>query len=725
MEVYRYCNPSLLSFDRCERMKEAKKKRRCKDDKLHRSSVTNLSLSVIEEEMSSLPTTPNTITSPLLSTTTATPIPAPVASAEKTHGIAIDEPSVAHQAILFILDVLIRNNQAMPIVKLYDSFADRTFTPQMLRAVGGNEQGLQQFLLRYPSLFTVNNDTVSANSATPVRTLNSSSKTHHSRPKPTASPVSSNEASENDLMTTSINNNNNNINNETVWDAKTMREIEQEAINFFKKQLSKREEEWLPIVSVAGHASQASADVRKYVGPQNEFKVFLSRYPTIFAVRDDFCGLRGKADLPGIPFPPPSPPPKRRVTSTSSTGTSLMLTRSTSFKSGTRTMLGGNSMPSTPTSVNNSSILLSSASSISRPPMQRLTPNEVKAVHYVMRLLHKNGRVLLQSVPNLVARAPDYLIQFIGFARDDIISFFKRHNAVFQLHTDGTVSVKSDAIRVLLNKSDANNNINNNNNNNNNNTNSLQASSLSSLQLSQQSSNSISASGVVIRIFPKYGILNMDNNEQVFFDIQSCHFETFNDLTCVLNPGDSMNFTAILGPKEGSTKWKSLKTWPRQNTRPAIVHSASTNNLSSITSANGGYISPPLFENYANSSNGFGSIDQDLNIYQIGNDLNGSGFDESSDNNGGQLSPLSLVNSSNSNRHSRAGLPPVNEEQCPLPKMAGGLDAEVLRRNLQQVIQRTNTISLREQADESGRYVSQGCQTTSTGEILATNIHIE
>jgi hypothetical protein len=71
-----------------------------------------------------------------------------------------------------------------------------------------------------------------------------------------------------------------------------MREVEQEAINFFKKQLNKREEEWLPIVSVAGHASQASADVRKYVGPQNEFKVFLSRYPNIFVVRDEFCGLK-------------------------------------------------------------------------------------------------------------------------------------------------------------------------------------------------------------------------------------------------------------------------------------------------------------------------------------------------------------------------------------------------------------------------------------------------
>jgi hypothetical protein len=159
-----------------------------------------------------------------------------------------------------------------------------------------------------------------------------------------------------------------------------------------------------------------------------------------------------------------------------------------------------------------------------------------------MRLLHKNGRILLQSVPSLISRAPDHLAQLIGFTRDDLILFFKRHNAVFQLYTDGTVSVKSDAVRALLNKNDTNNNNNNNN---------ILQTSLSLTQLSQQSSNTITAMGIVIRIFPKYGILNMDNNEQVFFDIQSCHFETFNDLTCVVNPGDSMNFNAILGPKDG------------------------------------------------------------------------------------------------------------------------------------------------------------------------------
>lgn len=685
--------------------------------------------------MFSLPTTPNSATpAPLSSTTTSTTAgtnsSAPVPSAEKTHGIAIDEPSVAHQAILFILDVLIRNNQAMPIVKLYDSFADRTFTPQMLRAVGGNEQGLQQFLLRYPSLFTVQNDTVSANSATPVRTI-TSSKTQSSRAKsnPTVSSASTtSEASENNSGTESNSGSNPSNSNETVWDAKTMREIEQEAINFFKKQLNKREEEWLPIVSVAGHASQASADVRKFVGPQNEFKVFLLRYPNVFVVREDFCGLKGKADVAGVPFPPPSPPPKRRLaplnnTSINTNGTNMMLSRSTSFKSGTRSISNtttNTSVPSTPTSCANSSLSSSSSTSLSRNSNQRLSPNEVKAVHYVMRLLYKNGRVLLQSVPGLIARAPDHLAQLIGFSRDDLIGFFKRHNAIFQLHTDGTVSAKPDAVRTLLNKND-------------------------NLQISTSStpSTSITGTGVVIRIFPKYGILNMDNNEQVFFDIQSCHFETFNDLTCVLNPGDPMNFNAILGPKEGSTKWKSLKTWPRQVTRPAqlmgsmvptnmnssfshVVHSASTSNLSSLASSTAGYSSPPSYDSYTIShpSNGYSSIDQDLNAYQINQDQT-SGLDESFDHlnsNGGHSPPLSI---SNSNRHSRLGLPPLDEEQHPLPKMAGGLDAEVLRRNLQQVVQRTNAISLREQVDETGRWISQGCQTTSTGEILATNIHIE
>lgn len=189
-----------------------------------------------------------------------------------------------------------------------------------------------------------------------------------------------------------------------------------------------------------------------------------------------------------------------------------------------------------------------------------------------------------------------------------------------------------------------------------------------------------------------------------------------------------------------------MKTWSRQTTRPNLVHSASTNNLSSLTSSTngansgsnnssgngGGYVSPPAFDQY---SNGYAPIDQELNAYQIPSDLNsGNGtsminsYDESMENANviEQNSSFALMNSNSSNRHSRVGLPTLDEEQYPMPKMAAGLDAEVLRRNLQQVVQRTNAISLREvHEDSGGRLVSQGCQTTSTGEILATNIHTE
>lgn len=166
--------------------------------------------------------------------------------------------------------------------------------------------------------------------------------------------------------------------------------------------------------------------------------------------------------------------------------------------------------------------------------------------------------------------------------------------------------------------------------------------------------------------------------------------------------------------------------------RPNLVHSASTNNLSSLTSSNSGYVSPPAFDQYSNASNGYAPIDQDLNAYQINNENSSSNganntnsLDDSYEINGDQTATVGLMNSSNSNRHSRVGLPTLDEEQCPLPKMASGLDAEVLRRNLQQVVQRTNAISLKENFDDAGRLVSQGCQTTSTGEILATNIYIE
>lgn len=561
---------------------------------------------------------------------------------EKAHDISIDEPCVAHQAILFMLDVLMRNNkQTMELDELYDSFGDKSFTPQMLRAVGGNEQGLKQFLLRYPSLFTVNGETISANSGgsqlpristTPERYLrNNKNKNNKSQMQQQSSNDSSSNANgtSGDLINSSSSStsssssstpsNSNGEHNQQQQpiiheQSKTMKEIEQEAIAFFRKQISKREEDWLPIVSVAGHASQSSSDVRKFVGPQNEFKQFLLKYPHIFVVRDEYCGLKGKADVSTAPFPPPSPPPSKRrlppsllAAANGGLVNGSILSRTHSFKNTNRYSACGNLMPNGSMSVtsmssagslglncltnsliqsNGANLLLNTnqngGGGVVTPTNNaaankpRLTPVEVKAVHYVMRILHKNGRMLLQTIPGLISRAPDQVSNIVGFTREDLIQFFKRHSAIFQLHPDGCVSVKQDAVKALILKdsnqssstpsSQSANNLLNGSNLNNSNTNDLIISSNSSS--SQQNPGIITSSGVVLRIFPKYGILNMDNNEQVFFDIQSCQFETFSDLTTILHTGDKLYFNAIIGPRDGSTKWRSLKTWIKMKPQP-------------------------------------------------------------------------------------------------------------------------------------------------------------
>ncbi|KAI0985172.1 hypothetical protein GJ496_008647 [Pomphorhynchus laevis] len=480
---------------------------------------------------------------------------------EKTHDVSVDEPSIAHQAILFILDVLIRNEQEMDIETLYNTFGDPTFTPHMLRAIGGNEEGLKLFLYRYPSLFTIRNQIVRANSGADQLPSSSTGGSYSCSNSSMVrslfkSSIASFGRSTGNLMQSDSNSSATFLSDsgqplqqqqplllQQKWDTKTMKEIEQEAIAFFKKQMARKEEEWLPIVSVAGHASQASPDIRKFVGPQNEFLHFLLRYPDIFLVRDEYCGLKGKADKPNVRFPPPSPPPKRRSSD------NTIVSRSTSF---TKSNLANRNNYNACSSNVQASVGYASSSAVHL----QLNPIEVKSVHYIMRLLHRCGKMLVQNVPNLLNCAPEPIVQTIGHTREELVHFFKLHAAIFQLHPDGCVSVKSDAVRALIHK-----------------------------DKSFTENSVFTNSGIVLRIFPKYGIVNMENNEQVFFDIQSCQFESFGDLTCILHPGDRLWFNAILGPKDGSTKWRSLKTWIKM--KPQNVYGSNSNKTDMASSLSG------------------------------------------------------------------------------------------------------------------------------------------
>ncbi|VDM17246.1 unnamed protein product [Hydatigera taeniaeformis] len=68
--------------------------------------------------------------------------------------------------------------------------------------------------------------------------------------------------------------------------------LEAEAVKFFQQRLCRKEERWVPIKSLAGHLSQASAEVRSIVGPQLEFRRFLLKHPHVFEVQGDLVGLK-------------------------------------------------------------------------------------------------------------------------------------------------------------------------------------------------------------------------------------------------------------------------------------------------------------------------------------------------------------------------------------------------------------------------------------------------
>ncbi|KAM3178420.1 hypothetical protein ACTXT7_002567 [Hymenolepis weldensis] len=142
--------------------------------------------------------------------------------------------------------------------------------------------------------------------------------------------------------------------------------LETEAVKFFQQRLSRRDERWVPIKSLAGHLSQASAEVRSIVGPQLEFRRFLLKHPHVFEVQGDLVGLK---DLLFVPSSLSSKRPKSfagsYLNSQSSTSLSTLNLRGGTGTSG----LNNSQKVSRPKSL----IMLSQASSaIVSAPIRRL-----------------------------------------------------------------------------------------------------------------------------------------------------------------------------------------------------------------------------------------------------------------------------------------------------------------------------------------------------------------
>ena len=177
-----------------------------------------------------------------------------------------------HKAMLYFLEVLMNSNEPLTISQMAGRFGSPSFTAEMRCAAGRNEVGLKKFLLKCPSLFTVNGNMVS---------LFDSSKTVSSPPSTEGSSAGGGETPS----------------SRRLPDVSS----EMEAVRYFQNKMNEKDENWIPIRSLAGHLSQASATVRNVVGPQLEFKKWLLKHEHIFEVQGELVGLQNGLAAMAVP----------------------------------------------------------------------------------------------------------------------------------------------------------------------------------------------------------------------------------------------------------------------------------------------------------------------------------------------------------------------------------------------------------------------------------------
>lgn len=172
--------------------------------------------------------------------------------------MASSQEDAKNLALLFFMDHLMQKNGTRTIHDLSCQFGARGFTTEMRDAVGSTQEGLCDFLRQYPSLFTIDADTVTLNGYGEIAIGGMR-----------AAPL--------------------------IQTLTRDRDIEKEAVEFFEAKLKKFGPE-LQIKSLLGHRSQAAPEIRMYSGRHvKDFTEFLQMHPEMFIVENDRVRLK---DMP-------------------------------------------------------------------------------------------------------------------------------------------------------------------------------------------------------------------------------------------------------------------------------------------------------------------------------------------------------------------------------------------------------------------------------------------
>ena len=421
-------------------------------------------------------------------------------------------------------------------IMFFTVYQDLIIDPLYLYISGGNESGLKKFLLKYPSLFTVNGNMVSlfdgskaiaqageSNGGGEAVSSGSSGASGHgggavvtARPLPDVS-------------------------------------IEMEAVQFFQTKLVKKEERWVPIRSLAGHLSQASEQVRECVGPQLEFRKWLLRHPHIFEVQGELVGLRDNLAAmatPAVPTrkynvvhngvdpspatlkaPPKTPPATRRNLPPKTPPT---VRRSKSFSEQRVT-----GPPPVPSDV--SFAMPTTPGSRRRAPVT-MTANEYKAVMFLKDIIEKKGGIRMHNITGHFSQAPEGVRNTIGWTKMELEEFLKKNAAMFHVSEDEVVTLHKNAkMNVIITGS----------------------------RPQGQNVRTLSGrKGKIFHVAKLWGIIDLGKHEHVFFD-KSIMKRPIDDLQKEYKVGETLNFNAVLAPKTSRAKWRAIHVWKEQEDQPS------------------------------------------------------------------------------------------------------------------------------------------------------------
>ncbi|PAA56698.1 hypothetical protein BOX15_Mlig021118g1, partial [Macrostomum lignano] len=512
----------------------------------------------------------------------------------------------AHRSMLYFLEVLMNvdSPDGVRLTSLSQHFHSRHFTQDMREAVA-SAGGLKPFLQKYPSLFRVNGESVSAvsldgalsqisgDTAATAASSSSSSSTMAAAAAQAAAAAAAASSSgsgrsqhHNGGRRDSIGSNNSARSGSDA--AAALHSVsgdpndfarETEAVRFFQTRLSRREDRWVPIKSLAGHLSQAPPEIRAVVGPQAEFARFLARHRHVFELQGELVGLRdtfaahclsggggGGSGGGGSSQRHQQQQLQSRNRGSGNLGGGLHHSQSARMARPKSLVMpscsgdqrsSGKSLPTTPTSTagpgGSSGGGLSSSISGGAGPVS-MTAAEYKTVMFLRKVLERKGGLL--SIPQLFSvlsrsgEGAEQARNLIGWTQIELEEFLRKQSLFFDIHpADGSVSCRrAQKLNIIITGGRRSNR------------DGKSGAGGGSAGVDQTAPRTLTnRRGRVFHCARLWGIIDLGRHEHVFFD--KSIFKHVDDLQKHFKMNEILYFNAILAPKESRAKWRATQVW--------------------------------------------------------------------------------------------------------------------------------------------------------------------